>query len=72
MELVSAKDEFQPNFFKNNISLVPFQWNSSLAEMSSSQIFFFFFLMRKCELVGLISMELVFSRDEFQSDFFFF
>ena len=48
MELVSPKDEFQPNFF------------------------IFYFLMRECELVGLISMELDFSRDEFQPDFFFF
>ena len=32
----------------------------------------FFFLMRECELVVLISMELVSSRDEFQPIFFFF
>jgi hypothetical protein len=38
MELISSRDEFQPIFF----FFVPFQWNSSLLETSSSQIIFFF------------------------------
>jgi hypothetical protein len=45
MELVSSRDEFQPIFFffLNNVSF-HFQWNSSLAETSSSQHKFFFLL----------------------------